>query len=487
MNLAGLLLALGNTSTFSDLLEELRARHQSLEEPITRSARPYLISTLAQNLQTPILVLCGRTNRAHDIAEQIPAWLPNARVLRLLEPGPMFYDHAPWTDNTIRARIQVLEALAPPLVARHVPDTYPPIIVASVHALMQYTLPVYEFRKAARQLKVGQVQDPDKLLHHLVAIGYEPATVVTQPGTFSRRGGIIDVYPPAMADPVRIEFFGDEIDSLRTFGVGTQRSIDTIKSFILTPAREVLPQHTPRLAERLESWFANQPPIQENVDSLIDDLTHLVAGSAFPHLEFYLSLIYDTPTTLLDYLPDETLLVVDDWQTVNDIMTELETQALEVRHDRESRDLLPPNMPLPYLTWDELHDAFETRHPLHLGTSDAPSTLGFAPEKRFGGQLRMFLDHIQELPADEPAVIVTRQAQRLAELWRERSVIQLHPMENIETLDDLSAITFVEGELAEGWALNAPDQRVHLFTDAEIFGWQRPEPRRRKQKRAINP
>lgn len=488
MHLSGLLQALRETSAFTELCENLETAHQPLNEAVVRSARPYVVAALARCKATPLVVVCGRTDRAHDIAEQLLAWIPDLRVLRLQEPGPMFYDHAPWTDATVRARIQVLSALAQPLRVRDIAPQKPPVIVTSVHALMQQTLPVREFRRVSRQLRVGGQQDPDKLLHHLVGIGYEPASVVTKPGTFGRRGGIVDLFPPAMHWPVRIEFFGDEIDSLRTFDPATQRSVDTLDHFILTPAREVLPEHMPALAQQLESWFATQPPVSENVDSLLDDLTHLSMGMMFPHGEYYLPLLYPTPSSLLDYLPDDAQIVVDDWDTIYDITQELETQALEIRNDREQRSLLPPDMPLPYHTWDELQDALTARAPLHLGTTDVPSMLGFAPEKRFGGQLRAFLDHLQTLDdSRETVIIVTRQAQRLAELWRERSVKPIHPRAYIDTLDELTTPVFVEGELGEGWQFKTENMVWHLFTDAEIFGWQRPEPRRRVQKRAVNP
>jgi transcription-repair coupling factor (superfamily II helicase) len=487
MHLSGLLPALRETAAFTELCEYLQNTREPLQEAVIRAARPYVVATLTEQQTAPTLIVCGRTDRAHDIAEQLLAWLPEARVLRLQEPGPMFYDHAPWTETTIRSRIQVLAALAPPIRVRDPQPEPPPIIVASIHALMQRTLPVREFRRVSRQLRIGAQQDPDKLLHHLVKIGYGPVSVVTQPGTFGRRGGIIDLFPPVMKHPVRVEFFGDEIDSLRTFNPATQRSVDSLDHFVLTPAREVLPEHLPALGEQLESWFATQPPLAENVDSLLDDLTHLVSGTAFPHAEYYLPLVYPTPTSLLDYLPQDAMVVVDDWDTVYDLTQELETQALETRQDRTERELLPPDMPLPYHTWDELQDALTAHGPLHLGMSDIPATLGFAPEKRFGGQVRLFLDHLQSLNADETAIVVTRQAQRLAELWRERNTAAIHPRAYIDDMSNLPNLVFVEGELGEGWSLETNGRVLHLFTDAEIFGWQRPEPRRRVQKRSVNP
>src|SRR5690606_35404283 len=97
-------------------------------------------------------------------------------------------------------------------------------IVTSARAIMQRTLPVSNFRRSTMVLKVGQRHAIEKLLAHFYALGYEPTQVVVEPGTFSRRGGIVDVYPLAADGPARIEFFGDEVDSLRSFDPTSQRS-----------------------------------------------------------------------------------------------------------------------------------------------------------------------------------------------------------------------------------------------------------------------
>ena len=112
-------------------------------------------------------------------------------------------------------------------------------------------------------------------------IGYSPTTIVVEPGTFSRRGGILDIFPAASNWPVRIEFFGDEIESLRTFSPSTQRSLDAIEQVTITPAREALPRFGPAVAERYRDWFAAQPDPNEDVTSTQPDAAPLENGVAF--------------------------------------------------------------------------------------------------------------------------------------------------------------------------------------------------------------
>ncbi len=147
------------------------------------------------------------------------------------------------------------------------PNDQPPFVVTSARALMQRTLPVNQFRKGTVLLKLGERWQMDKLLDRWVKLGYEPVSMVIEPGTFCRRGGIVDVYPLALDQPVRIEFFDDEIDSLRRFDVSTQRSTEKIDRVAITPAREALPEHTPPLAAALRDWFESLPPTETDVTS----------------------------------------------------------------------------------------------------------------------------------------------------------------------------------------------------------------------------
>src|SRR5690606_28100921 len=111
----------------------------------------------------------------------------------------------------------------------------------------------------------------------------------------------------------------------------------------------------------------------------------------------------------------------------------------------------------------------------------------FAPGQRYGGQLRYVLDELHRLIGqNEGAIVVSQQAQRLAQLWAEQNDY-ITPVSRISSADALGDLTFVEGTLAEGWTLTDGDRRDHLLTDAELFGWQRPEPRRHIQHRAVPP
>ena len=115
------------------------------------------------------------------------------------------------------------------------------VIVTSVAALIQRTVAYETFTLACDILKVGQRVQTDALLQSWIDIGYTPEAAVEVPGTLSRRGGILDVYPPNQAWPARIELLGDSIESIRLFDPATQRSQELVDALQIIPAREMLP------------------------------------------------------------------------------------------------------------------------------------------------------------------------------------------------------------------------------------------------------
>ncbi len=485
MHLHGLIALLRQSAAFQGLLAQVQAGCAIPDQHIPRAARPYVVAALASALQRPVVVLSGTVERAYTLTEQLPVWLPEAPICRFAEPSALFYDRSAWASNVIRSRLAALSALLPPLGA---PRGTPPIVIASAHALMQRTLPPREFRANARQLKLGQRVDQDGLLRLWLGIGYVPTPVVTEAGTFSRRGGVLDIFPIDAERPVRIELFGDQIESLRAFDPATQRSLAALECVNITPAREVLPKHTRPVAERLAAWFAAQP---ERAESARADQEPLARQSAFAHLEFYLPYCYRQPHSLLDFMPEDALLVVEDWQTLAENVAALEAQAVALHAEQMQADRLPPDYPLPYLTWDALRESILARAPIRLGGYEDEAadseTLGalFAPGVRYGGQLKPFLEALRDCyTGGERIVVVSNQAQRLAELWAAQGrTARPSVVTKLEAPTDLA---FVEGGLAEGWQLRL-QPKLHLLSDAEIFGWRRPEPRRHPVQRAIAP
>ena len=401
-----------------------------------------------------------------------------------------------------------------------------------MRAFLQKTLPKRRFVAATRVLRPGQVLDLEKTMSAWQQIGYETGSVVESSGQFSRRGGIIDIFPAAADMPVRIELFGNEIESIRYFDPTTQRSLGASEELgspdeiVITPAREVLPGIA---QESVEVWADLPLPAENSLPSWRNDLSHLRAGEPFPNLEYYLPVVYHQPVTLLDYLPPETLILIDDWLELKEAARELLDHARQIAEEQSD---LPPGYQNPLFTWDEVASEIAWWQPLVLGEGQPDGTaveeepvyleLGdaFDPGPRYGGQVRPFMNQLKQTRHEgERVVVLSRQAARLAELWSQtadRLVTTLDALEqeispeangpaapatpakagsgvtleSMPTTPPQGSLSFVQGSLAEGFIL--VDRRhsrvlLHLLTDAEIFGWSRPAPRRQRSARPAAP
>ena len=179
-----------------------------------------------------------------------------------------------------------------------------PIVVASAQATLQYTIPVKKLRERTMQLRPGEQQDIQSLLAFLTRSGYERAERVEGVCQFSQRGGILDIYPPQAEAPIRIEFWDEEIDSISTFLVDTQRRVDALEEVWITPAREALFDSEEGLIALLKNARKtirgkNAAKVRENLDR---DIQRIENGMTIESIDRYLPLLYPEPATLLDYL-----------------------------------------------------------------------------------------------------------------------------------------------------------------------------------------
>ncbi len=491
MNVSGLLSLFDHTQAYQSLLADLdKPSRQSEPLSLLRAARPALLAALARDLVAergrPLLVVVGQADRAQGLTNSLHAWSDSPRqIARLPEPPFSFYERVRWSRDVISARLHILQALT---------SGDPLLVLGSARAVMQLTLPTRQFRLGARELRPGQLLDLERTLSTWIGLGYRSATVVEAPGQFSRRGGILDVYPPAAPAPIRIELFGDEVESLRSFDPATQRSDERLERATITPATEALPRFGPLAMEQLADWDLRQLS-EEDAVPFLKDREGLKNGTAFDGIEFYLPYLYSHPSTLLDYLPENGLVIVEDSEQLASAWAELESRAADLRQTLERDHLLPPDYPLPYATWDRWREALASHQRLELGYGGAdpdqalvtsPLARAFIPGPRFGGQLKPLVAHIRgALAADEQVVVVSRQARRLAELWGQEDTF-LPPLPALTSLPQ-SPLTFVQAALDDGWSLRRePDDLypvTHLLTDAEIFGWARPQPRRRRPRK----
>ncbi len=453
---------------YKKLLTNLQEGVQQPGLGLARAARLPLLAALHLDLERVVLLVTDRADHALSLFDELRFWAGDTPRFHFAEPNPLFYEQAAWGNATRRERLHTLTGLA----RYHLPfgekPARPPIIVTSARSLMTRTLPRRDFLKACKHLSLGQTIQPDTLLRSWAGIGYQRVDTVLERGQFSHRGGLLDVWPPSEPDPVRLDFFGDEIDTIRRFDPASQRTVEKLESLLITPARE----------------FIEQDSVEQLAES--DQLS-----------EFHIPLLHNASATLLDYLPQKALILIDDVSLIAAVVSEVEEQAVKLREESIAEGILPEDFPIPYLTWSELEDTIHTRTWLELGYStvlESTSPLQgngheesvspdlascFSHDERFGGRLKQFMEYLGGLvDQGEQVIVVSRQTPRLQELWRES-----------REQGEENNPAFIETSLSEGFVLtnNSSLFSTHLITDSEIFGWERPQPRLRQRQAAEAP
>ncbi len=483
VHLAGLVEPLRRHPAF----RALREGHPREPLGLLGAARPLVVAALAQEHPGPILVLTDTREQAQRWTHLLRGYLPRTEadrrpLLHFPPPEALPYERILWADGTRQERLTVLATLAVQ------GQDSRPVVVASVAALLQVTLPARELRLAMRPLRAGTFVELDALLRSWVEMGYERTQVVELPGTFARRGGIVDVWPPNLPHPVRIDLFGDQVESLRIFDPATQRTVQAVDRVDIGPGSEALPGHGPRALERLghgtPDCVLDDPElllaIREEIAVEVDALSQ---GRPFRGMEWYLPYLYARPATLLDYLGPDALVVVDD---AMDLRAEMEAaQATAQRTYQELRrgGEVPARFRSSHAEVSTLLATLEQRHPLLLGFGNldgsTPSESGelaraFAPAPRYAGKTRVLLRDLDKfLRRGEPVVLVSQQAARLqAELGEADRV----PAYREELAAGPSpGITLLSGSHPEGFVLRGGDPGAGfvLLTDNELFGWEK--------------
>jgi transcription-repair coupling factor (superfamily II helicase) len=504
-DLSALTPLLAATGTFADLRKRLVApvgaadrdgaaesaparrtgRHVGLSS-VPHGAKTFLAATLARVSEGERLLWIARDAEIGDrVAEELAAWLGDAAAVVVLEPRTaLAYERSELVADETAARVAALSAWRTGNAR---------ILVASVQGLLQHTIAPADLPAEPRRLRIGGRLRPEALLRELLGLGYVPSSEVAGRGEFARRGGIVDVFPPSAPLPVRIEFFGDEIDSLRAFDPTDQRTVGPLDEAILLPASEFLAPHEGAAA--LRDRLGAKPGSAKLPDRLAADLArfegdgeaNLVSADGASTRALHVGDAAEVwaaqlaPSTGLDHLDPTTLLVLDEPGEIAEAADFLWRQADERRSELIESGELPKDWPSTYLGPREWKTRLVASRTLELTwESELPDAAALAARGLSSGdvfgwrepQLPVtraagIADAVERWQADGGRIVLASdQAPRLAELLDEAG----HPVAVVHAPDapPPGAVTLVERSLNGGFS-GGPDGLVFV-TDRELFG-----------------
>jgi transcription-repair coupling factor (superfamily II helicase) len=531
MSLSGLLPLLYDQPGYGAMARGIASGESVWSEAPFDPARPYLLAALHADVTSgqgrSMIVVAPRSDRARQLYEGLLAYSPpGTPILYFPAPDLLPYERIAPDPTIVGERLRVLASVGSRGEGSEVRgqgSSVAPIIVTSVLALMQPTMSPGDMAQAMRTLRKGDRVDLHDLLTHLVDLGYESVALVEEPGEFSKRGGIVDIYPPTSSLPIRIELFGDELDSVRLFNPLTQRSEGQANGLVITPSCEMpLWRRAGAHEQLLKVDTANLR--EEVLEEWQHQLQQTEAGECFEGMELFAPYYTQPLASLADYLGQmlangnkdsaAPLLVLDDPELIRLEAAEIERQAADLYRGFVDNGELPPGLLRPYLTWEEVSAHGRDLPTLSMGggAEGAIEVPEFAGSHLYAGNVAAAIEDIKGMMSGKSRiVIVSQQSARLRELLEDEDVYptlrkSAQAGEGRPNTDDrrpvrvpqtgivgveqvaLSAggkgivesllsvpppgtVNLLQGTLLAGWQLRqfaAPD--VVLLTDAELFG-----------------
>ena len=301
--------------------------------------KAHMIAALRRITGKPVFVVCGDELEADRMKEDLSAFTQD-EPLRFPAREFTFYMVESVSRQTEQERIQTLYAML---------NNKAGIVVTTADAIMQRTMPKQVFKDAAVKIRLGQRVDMGDVIARLLKSGYKRTEQVEGAGQFARRGGILDFFSPAYANPVRCEFFGDEIDSAGLFSIEDQRKVENINEIEILPVAESLVSlyaggeigFAEELNELYQKLSRRKNTPRALLDNLKTDITHIENHLSFTSADRYMELLYGEFSTAVEYMQDESVVVLCEparlseraknytWQFSQDIETLLENGMLE--------------------------------------------------------------------------------------------------------------------------------------------------------------
>jgi transcription-repair coupling factor (superfamily II helicase) len=445
---------------------------------LSESGKSYFINGVYENQDKPMVVVTHSDVEARNLYEDLSLYIPEVYYFPTKEV--VFYNIDAISGDLRWARLKVLKEIL---------NNNKKIIVTSIESFTSVYTPIELYRSHSFKLKVGDELDLRELSKKLVECGYERLEVVEGKGEFSLRGGILDVFPPHSSHPYRIELFGDEIDSIRTFNVESQRSIDKVNSIEIFPAKEIIlddkciNRAIDKIESELETFIKsrnkNNKEIIEKISSIIKrNVENLKESWTFETIDSYLPYFFESTSNLFHYLSDY-LFVIDDNQRCKG---KIDSTIYEFEENYSSflerGDILPSQGKL-MLSKESILSFFSGVDTLAIN-SFAKSTEFLSPLcitsfsqvtcHNYHGQLDILIEDIKDKKSKGYKTLIlsgTRpRGERLVETLRDRGIESNYRdvVENIE----FGEVVITFGNQLKGFEY--PELRVSVISDKEVFG-----------------
>lgn len=456
---------------------------------ISESAQSGLIYALAEDTKSDALVVTYSDMEAQSLYDDLQFYTEN--VLYFPSKEYVFYDIETAGRQKSDGRLDTIYSLCNN-DKRH-------IVVASLESILSYTIPMSEYSENTVNIELGKVFEITELEKILIQLGYVREDMVEGKGQFSVRGGILDVFCPNMENPVRIEFFDNETDSIREFDILTQRSLDTIDAVKITPCTEVILTDDKRaeivniLNEAIKKLKRKRSDQSEMIAMLERDIERDIErfneGIRFPSIDKYIYYIYNRIPTILDFFNNDSLIFVLEPKRIAERNKSLEWEKGELINDFCERGILYCDGIDFWENYNNFIAETEKKKVItftelsHTKTDFAyKMTADFITKTTvsFHGKVEYLYEDLKNWQSDGATVAILAsnraRGENLAGLLNSKGISCTYEQNNAELKK--GKIVILKGNLSKGFEY--PEIKLYVVSEREIFEVERRKKRKRK-------
>lgn len=476
MRLKGLIKPLINNNKFSQILSLIKDNKLVELNGVSDSARGLFLASVYESIDKPMVVITSSDMEAKNLYEDLNLFINNVYYFPSKEV--VFYNIDAISGDLRWERLKVIKAIL---------NGKKNIIVTSIEGFSLRLAPRELYKSHILNLKLGMEVNLKSISKLLIEGGYERVEMVEGKGEFSLRGGILDVYPADSIYPYRIELFGDEIDTIRTFNTTSQRSIDNINSINIFPAKEIILTEdniiyaTDKINNEYDDLLKDIKGKDKNnkIKDLINkNLEELRETGNFETIDSYLPFFYNKTETLFDYLSDYTYIIDDKIKTLGKV----DSVYLEFNESYsiflQRGDILPSHNEL-LIDKDELLENIKSKTRITIDSFNQRESyfkmgkkieIQTASLNNYQGQLDLLIQDILEKKVKNNKILIlsgTRaRGERLVNTLRDRGIESIYKEEINDIADGQVVITF--GNLLRGFQCN--EINLCIISDKEVFG-----------------
>ncbi|MDR7074857.1 transcription-repair coupling factor [Fictibacillus barbaricus] len=462
---------------------------EQLVAGLSGSARTMLISSLHETTGKPQLVITHNLYQAQKLYEDLASLLGEDKVYLYPVNDLLSSEMAISSPELKSQRIETLNFLS---------SGSNGVIITPVAGLRRFLPPADVWKKASLSFRLGEELDSDQILNKLVAMGYERTSMVQSPGEFSVRGGIIDIFPLTEKDPLRIELFDTEVDSIRYFEAETQRSKDKVKEIIITPAEELIlfSEHFEQSANNIEKKLAStlkklkDDSLKELlVENISFEIGQLREKHKFQSMYKYASLFYEKPASLLQYISSDSLIVMDEIGRIQETIQQLDKEEAEwqtalLEHGELVQDLqISPDLHMLFGDKKSFHVIYLSLFLRHVPYTQPQNIINveYKSMQNFHGQMNVLkgeLDRWKKLGFSIVFIALNKErANRLERVLADYELDAAVIDSNKEIQPKTAQI--IIGDLASGF--ESVKQKLAVITEEEVFTKKAKRPARKQR------